>query len=666
MANQTSNLIVRLRDEVSGPTSRASRSLKNLKSDARGTAQIGSAVANATRGIVPAAGGALGVAGIAVGLRTAYLEAAKFDRRMTRIGITADATADATRAATKQVQGIAREVAVPINDVTSGLETLVSQGRSLSDSLSFLPSVARTAQASGAAVDDIASTANAVGRNFDIAGQDMQRAFDIMVQGGKAGQFELRDMARYLPSLAPSAASVGLKGAQGLEQMVAMLQVVRQNTGTTEEAAASMANIFQKMESEETAKKFGKFGINLRKEMATARKQGRNLLEVFEELSAKALKGDLSKLPQLFSDMELARGMRALLMYRGEWQQLQAEIHKTAPGSVMRDLGRVTGDAQASVDNLSNSWDRFTNSLGRGLDAIGVSSGLNSISSSLERFVDQNEKANDLRRIAREEMEKEGQNRKTFDPFGWLPKTKDVPQSEKDQKILEGLSGGKHIRDNIGIGRGSYRLKNTTLNLNDLVGSENEEIRKAGAQRYLEQQRSRAAAYHDADRTSALRRAGELNELAARQKEGGHFGLRDTERKLFMVNHDLEVMRRTAQGRMTRSQSTLPWAGDDSEARGGGMPSTAPLPPRRPDLDIVKGKAADAGGAIQALAEPVSLNVDDSKLDATLAKARAVNAELERIAGNASRASAAVQSSTSGSFGQRFQSRRDGSFADWE
>lgn len=305
-----------------------------------------------------------------------YRQAAAFDRRLTLIG----QTADAGRAEIEKMGGslfdLAQETAVPIDKVTGGLESLVAQGRSLKEGLEFLPSVARTAAASGSEVEDIAKTADSVGTNFGIAGRQMQKAFDIMVAGGKAGQFELKDMARYLPSLAPAASAVGMKSEKGLADTVAMLQTIRKGTGTVEEAAASLNNIFQKMESEETTKKFSKMGVDLAAAMKKGREEGRNLIEVFEEAAAKATKGDLSKLPQLINDMEFARGVRALLTYRGEWQKLSQTLQQTSGRSVMRDIVQVTQDAQASLDRLESSWKRFYVAAAKAADTGGVSKGL--------------------------------------------------------------------------------------------------------------------------------------------------------------------------------------------------------------------------------------------------------------------------------------------------
>lgn len=301
-------------------------------------------------------GAASRIAGPIIGaaaLTSATKQFAELDRRITRIGITADAGAGEVKGLGEQIYKLGQEVALPTDKVTSGLEVLVAQGRTLKESMAFLPSVVKTAAATGAEVEDIAKSADAVGNNFKISAGEMQLAFDTMAAGGKAGTFELKEMARYLPSLGPAAAAAGFKGVQGLTDLVAMLQIVRKGTGTSEEAAGSMSNIFQKLESEETQKRFKKFGVDLAGGMAKARKEGKNLVEALEEMTATATKGDLSKIPQLFNDMEFGRGMRAIMAMRGEWQKLSSTIRSTAAGSVDIDLKRVTNDAQAKLDKLA-------------------------------------------------------------------------------------------------------------------------------------------------------------------------------------------------------------------------------------------------------------------------------------------------------------------------
>ena len=160
----------------------------------------------------------LAPAAIAYGAVKSVARFAEVERQVERIGITAGATAEQTKSAFGVIDRAAFNFATSQDDITAGLDTLVATGRDMKDALSFLPSITATAVASGAAITDIAQTADSVGRNFDIAGDKMQSAFDIMNAGGKSGQFELKDMAAYLPSAGAGIHRPGLQGREGAEE----------------------------------------------------------------------------------------------------------------------------------------------------------------------------------------------------------------------------------------------------------------------------------------------------------------------------------------------------------------------------------------------------------------------------------------------------------------
>ncbi|NEV79277.1 phage tail tape measure protein [Rhodopseudomonas sp. BR0C11] len=309
------------------------------------------------------------------------------DMALTRIGITADATDEQITKLNKSVRDLAFESGKSFDEVTKGLDSLVAGGMDLPQAMPALPAIVKTAQAAGAEVSDMANTTLALNQALGIATDKMQSSFDVLVTGGKAGKFELKDMARYMASIAPAAAAIGLKGEAGLKTIVAMMQTIRAGTGTSEEAAASLQNIFAKMESETTTGKFEKFGIDLRKEMDKARKSGRDLLTVFLELTEKATKGDLSKIPQLFTDMEFARGMRALMQYRDLMKEVTEKLGKSS-GSAMKDFERVLDRPKVAVDRLSESFDRLKEAAGAALDALGVSKGMDWVARKTEEAIE--------------------------------------------------------------------------------------------------------------------------------------------------------------------------------------------------------------------------------------------------------------------------------------
>lgn len=407
--------IISASDRTGAAFASVSRKLAGLDRAARGvgrTMLLHDRAARAMTAGMVALGRVLGPAALAYGTTRAVRNFAELERRMTRVGITADASREEMEQFTGEARRMAGDLAMPLDQIVAGADALAAQGRSLQEIRALLPSVAKTAQAAGAEVDDIARSADAVGTHLKIGADEMQKAFDIMAEGGKAGQFELKDMARYLPSLAPAAKAIGMEGAKGLADLVAMLQILRKGAGSAEEAATSMNNILQKMSSEETRKRFAKMGVDLEAALKKGRKEGRNLIEVFEDATWKAIRGDLSQLPKLIGDMEFARGMRVLLSMRGEWQRLAGAIGE-ASGTVERDLNRVLGDSQAKFDQLSNAWDRFVTSVGAGAVNMGVGSLLQGLAESIDQLSNGLQKVEDIlekrRRIAAIDAEASGE-----------------------------------------------------------------------------------------------------------------------------------------------------------------------------------------------------------------------------------------------------------------
>ncbi len=233
----------------------------------------------------------------------------------------------------------------------------------------------------------------------------MQHAFDILVAGGKAGKFELKDMAQYLPSLLPAFSALGYKGTDGLEKMVAMLQIVRNQAGSSSEAATYLGNVFQKMETEETRKKFKKMGIDLGKGLNDARKSGKDVLDVFLDLTQKATKGDLSKIPLLFGDAEMQKGVRALIMQRDALKQMQQSL-KGVDGSTMRDFNQAIEGSAAKIQKLMTLLDKLATQSGARAAAV-----LNPILENVTDQLDRREAA----QLAREGMSSEDRVRQQLD-----------------------------------------------------------------------------------------------------------------------------------------------------------------------------------------------------------------------------------------------------------
>ncbi|NJL08484.1 MAG: phage tail tape measure protein, partial [Methylacidiphilales bacterium] len=359
---------------------------------------------------------------------------------MTRLGATAEATKEQTAEATSEVRALAQEYALPVEQVLLGLEALVAQGNTLSESLAMLRPVAAAAQASGAAVEDMAKSGGALTTNLKVQSGQLLTAFDFLAKAGKEGMFELKDMAQYLPALAAAWAAVGNSGVDSLIDLSAALQIVRKQTGTSENAFNGVRDLLAKVYSPDVQRNFKDVGIDLEKAMKKGVAAGKPLLDVLIEVTRKATGGDLAQLPKFFGEIDSRTAIRALIQLQDEFDELRRSIRETAPGTVARDLSPVVADAQASIDRLANAWTAASIAVGKftaeATPAIKVLEGIGHML--------------DLWRGDPEARRKEQQRAAAPTPFDkFVARTRDERhRRERDDKIKEiegGLAAGRYL-----------------------------------------------------------------------------------------------------------------------------------------------------------------------------------------------------------------------------
>ena len=203
-----------------------------------------------------------------------------------------------------------------------------------------MPSIGKAATATGASLEDLSKAGFAAMSNLGVGAEDLARSFDIMAAAGKAGGFELKDMAQYLPSITALASSKGMTGQQGLGQIAAALQIVRRGAGDSAEAATNFNNILQKINSNDAIKNFKKKGIDIHKVLKEAAAKGADPLEAALRAINKAIKGDTSRIGELFSDAQVQKGLLPLLTGLDDYIRLRDEASKAA-GVVDADFLRM-------------------------------------------------------------------------------------------------------------------------------------------------------------------------------------------------------------------------------------------------------------------------------------------------------------------------------------
>lgn len=224
-------------------------------------------------------GSVMETAGTAVAMGAPVVQsvrlAAGHEDRMRDIAITGDFSAKEEA----QVGAAVRESALKWNqtqaDVAQGVSVLVAGGiQSAKELANYAPLMAKMATATRSSMDNLGSVALALKDNLGITAAGFDGAMNMLAYAGKRGQFEIRDMAKWVPSIAPSFQSLGVTGKEAVAEIGAALQIARKGAGSNDEAANNFRNFLQKITAPDTIKDFAKAGIDLKGSMMNLRAQG--------------------------------------------------------------------------------------------------------------------------------------------------------------------------------------------------------------------------------------------------------------------------------------------------------------------------------------------------------------------------------------------------------
>lgn len=326
-----------------------------------------------------------------------------YDRRLAMVSNTAFSDRDvAGRIAGKKELHEAVKSAVETGggtkeDALAALDKLLASGTVKAETaMKLLPTLQKGAVATGASTEDLSAIAISAMQQFDISEDQIGAVLDKAVAAGQAGNFELSDMARWLPQQMAAAKSAGLSGMNGFEALLVANQQARVTAGTSDEAGNNLVNLLAKITSKETADRFGKLdikgkdgkthGIDFIKSMENEKKQGKNSIEAFssimdmvvgEDDRYKSLKEKLktakkeeqqtllnqmadlvegTAIGQVISDRQ---ALMALLGIRNNVQlgkEVKAEVGN-AEGAVDKSHAVIQGTNSAKLENAQNSFE---------------------------------------------------------------------------------------------------------------------------------------------------------------------------------------------------------------------------------------------------------------------------------------------------------------------
>ncbi|MCY1666240.1 phage tail tape measure protein [Rhizobium sp. SL86] len=343
--NMALDVIVRLKDLLTGPLRRLRSTLDGIAGMARKIGLVGGAVA-------------------AISFMGPIQEAAAFQQQLLDIAGTSNlvgkAAFDLVEKSKAQYEDLALKVGQYSDVIAKGAGQMVAAGLDPGLVDASLLSIGKASKAANADFGDMAAVATSMLQTLKLPADQLDDALAGLIVAGKEGAFELKDMAKYFPTLTGQMAKLGVTGREAATQLGTMLQIARKGTADPAEAANNLNNFLSKITSPETVKNFKKMNVDILKVMQNAAIQGINPIEAVVQkiskltgVSGKEIEGMLKKaeangfkgadaleevrkqleaiygagkLGELFSDMQVMGFLIPMLANIDEYKRIKEEV----------------------------------------------------------------------------------------------------------------------------------------------------------------------------------------------------------------------------------------------------------------------------------------------------------------------------------------------------
>lgn len=287
------------------------------------------------------------------------------DRRLTRLGISADKTKEQITGIYSDVQDVSIKTRIDDKELVGFLETVNAMTGDIEFGIKNLKSAALTIAgtgSSGESVGALFAQFQKYGINDD---KNSTLAMDVLNRLGKEGAYELKDLAEKAgPSLSLYAAAGG-RGVKGIKDVGVVMESAMDATGNRDTAATLVENFIREVQNPKIATALEKKGVKIRDKNGKLKYSLPELLIMLSEGSArggkKSGKGQLGELMDVGftqTSLDLISGVSS---QKGQ-ENLRRYNAVIADGaSIQKDATYAAQDFTSALQSLNTTWLKFAN-----------------------------------------------------------------------------------------------------------------------------------------------------------------------------------------------------------------------------------------------------------------------------------------------------------------
>lgn len=311
--------------------------------DAGGTVQkFASSAASAIQGIDKAFSGlgtAAGALGVSLSLGAATKEIINLDNRLTRIGLTASASAEQVNALKQKVFDAASDSSIKIDttSINDALDVVMTKTGDLKYAEDNIRNIAIAIQATGEQGSSIGSVF-AEFQKFGYTADQITKLMDDMVKQGDQGAFTFGEFAKAGSAVISAYSPIGT-APEDIKKANAAMQIIMMGTKSAEIAVTALGSAMSELSSPDKQQKLMAIGVRVRDESGKFRDFNdimADLLKVSEKV------GNTDFLGNIFGQTS----MQAIRAYSNFYDDMYPRL---------MDLGDTTGAMEHKSATMANT-----------------------------------------------------------------------------------------------------------------------------------------------------------------------------------------------------------------------------------------------------------------------------------------------------------------------
>ncbi len=296
----------------------------------------------------------LGALGVSLSLGAASSQIIDMDARLTRMGMTADASAEQVNKLKQKIFEAAQDPNIKIDPskVIDALDVVMTKTGNLEYVEDNIKNIAVALQATGETGESIGDVFSEF-QKFGYSASSIRQLMDDMVKQGDQGEYTFGKFAKTAKAVLSAYSPIG-NSVEDTKKLGAVMQILISGTKNEEAAVTSLDAIMSELADPQKQEKLGLIGVAVRDSTG----KFRDLADIMQDTLAVAEKeGNADFLGEIFG-MSSMKAVRAFQQYGKNYKKLTDDLGDTT-GALEAKSNRMAGTMKANLQNLQTTFLKF-------------------------------------------------------------------------------------------------------------------------------------------------------------------------------------------------------------------------------------------------------------------------------------------------------------------